>query len=77
MFQAVVCMNSDDKAFVTISLTPALSEINRHPVLEMRLVGGGRGGGGYYFSWLIITMSLIQTNHAMCKLNLNVTAMIQ
>ena len=42
MFQAVVCMNSDDKAFVTISLTPALSEINRHPVLEMRLVGGGR-----------------------------------
>ena len=49
MFQAVVCMNSDDKAFVTISLTPALSEINRHPVLEMRLVGGGRGGGGVLF----------------------------
>ena len=44
MFQAVVCMNSDDKAFVTISLTPALSEINRHPGLEMRLVGGGGGG---------------------------------
>ena len=76
MFQAVVCMNSDDKAFVTISLTPALSEMNRHPVLEMRLVGAG-GGGGYNFSWLIITISLIQTNHAMCKLNLNAKAMIQ